>query len=116
VNPTIPTWGTDDDGRSPYTLSNATLKGSGCKFPFYQKTNWLQELGWMKKKQGQKTTFVQSHTHTRTPAANHTSLLFVPHLIQLLIEWGKYKRTTANEMGELTCYANLSQTWALITP
>jgi len=51
VNPTIPTWGTDDDGRSPYTLSNATLKGSGCKFPFYQKTNWLQELGWMKKKQ-----------------------------------------------------------------
>ena len=34
VNPTIPTWGTDDDGRSPYTLSNATLKGSGCKFPF----------------------------------------------------------------------------------
>ena len=32
VNPTIPTWGTDDDGRAPYTLNNATLKGSGCKF------------------------------------------------------------------------------------
>ena len=33
VNPTIPTWGTDDDGRKPYELSGATLKGSGCEFP-----------------------------------------------------------------------------------
>ena len=29
VNPTIETWGTDDDGRAPYTLSNATLQSSG---------------------------------------------------------------------------------------
>eukprot|EP00287_Rhodomonas_sp_CCMP768_P013611 CAMPEP_0196729612 /NCGR_PEP_ID=MMETSP1091-20130531/9952_1 /TAXON_ID=302021 /ORGANISM="Rhodomonas sp., Strain CCMP768" /LENGTH=68 /DNA_ID=CAMNT_0042072519 /DNA_START=110 /DNA_END=316 /DNA_ORIENTATION=+ len=29
VNPTIPTWGTDDDGRKPYVLSNATLHNSG---------------------------------------------------------------------------------------
>eukprot|EP00961_Rhodomonas_salina_P150625 2028729-Rhodomonas_salina.1 len=29
VNPTIETWGTDDDGRKPYTLSQATLHQSG---------------------------------------------------------------------------------------